>query len=197
MASRVILSDVFSKPPTIPFRIVACTFSDKLSPNSCILVKRCSLKKLSNKIVVKSLSKLELIWFLIRIFPVVKNTVWPIRPLIRISTSKEKNRIGFPTFCVPRLCQGKWKWTFGFFSRSKNSRFLDYHSVKKFIKSQEKEKEISKECLLKKFLTLWNYSILHKEKFHRRRWMHASASIRFESRWRTTTKTMTFFDGQS
>ena len=31
--------------------------------------------------------------------------------------------------------------------------------------SQEKEKENSKECLLKKFLTLRNDSSLHKEKF--------------------------------
>ena len=29
---------VNSKPPTIPFRIGACTFSDNLSQNSCILV---------------------------------------------------------------------------------------------------------------------------------------------------------------
>ena len=33
-----------------------------------------------------------------RIFPVVKNTVWPIRPLIRISTSKEKIVLVFPPF---------------------------------------------------------------------------------------------------
>ena len=41
MASRAILSTFFEdqkklKPPTIPFRIVACTFSDNLSQNSCM-----------------------------------------------------------------------------------------------------------------------------------------------------------------
>ena len=34
MAYRVILSN--SKPPTIPYGIVACTFSDNLSRNSCM-----------------------------------------------------------------------------------------------------------------------------------------------------------------
>ena len=33
---QVSLRTVHSKPPTIPFEIVACTFSDNLSPNSCI-----------------------------------------------------------------------------------------------------------------------------------------------------------------
>ena len=41
VASRAILSNFFertvnSKPPTIPFGIVACTFSDNLSRNSCM-----------------------------------------------------------------------------------------------------------------------------------------------------------------
>ena len=41
MASCAILSNFFertvnSKPPTIPYGIIACTFSDNLSRNSCI-----------------------------------------------------------------------------------------------------------------------------------------------------------------
>ena len=41
MASPAILSNFFertvdSKPPTIPFGIAACTFSDNLSRNSCM-----------------------------------------------------------------------------------------------------------------------------------------------------------------
>ena len=33
---QISLKNVHSKPPTIPFRIVACTFSDNLYRNSCI-----------------------------------------------------------------------------------------------------------------------------------------------------------------
>ena len=34
---KFLWTTVNSKPPTVPFRIVACSFSDNLSQNSCIL----------------------------------------------------------------------------------------------------------------------------------------------------------------
>lgn len=80
---------------------------------------------------------------------------------------KKKNRIGFHTFCVLRLAEVNESKRLDS-SAEVRIQGLQTHLVKKFIKSQENSKENSKECLLKKFLTLRDDSSLHKEKFHRR-----------------------------
>ena len=43
--SNFLWRTVNSKPPTIPFGMVACTFSDNLSRNSCILLAFCMFRK--------------------------------------------------------------------------------------------------------------------------------------------------------
>ena len=45
-----------SKPPTIPFVIVACTFCDNLSRNSCILVERKYMPSTGHFLAVNSVT---------------------------------------------------------------------------------------------------------------------------------------------